>query len=44
MTGSGLSGAGALPSARAGTWILHLTSSIGVSTYEVKKPEKAPVK
>lgn len=44
MTGIGRrGGADDDPSARVGAWILHLTSSIGVRTKDVKAPEKAPV-
>lgn len=34
---------GTVPSTLAGTWTLHLTSSMGVRTTEVKAPAKAPV-
>ena len=43
ITGSGRRGEADLPSVKAGAWILHLTNSIGVSTKDVKAPEKAPV-
>jgi len=43
ITATGRKGATGAPSDTAGAWILHLTSSMGVRTKEVKTPDIAPV-